>query len=424
MKKDLALRLLHTILPKMDDDEGAAADLFRELQFLADYKYNKYEMYQPGRLFLENLYLWLQGFEEQERAEAIKFVRNDLIFVSRQEFQQLAGVLYQDRIRRQQFELAASLGGYLPHKVSAIRDSAEFKQITRASLYVGMSDGARIDYIRRHTLEISNEQVLPYYEASRPKTGGLLGELRKDLSDAEAKFRCLFLIDDFCGSGRTLLREVVTSRLPSGHGFPPMPHDWRSRLRLNQDSNELEMRYDGEVSTSDQDRLRSMGNSEEWGKAVDELVEKSRTARTELRGALVKICGGDLAGVLDPEAAVFFCPLLATEHALSRLKPLLLKLRPPGPFSRTRILAGGTIDSSVEIDSSSTAMGALCEKYYINDLEDEHTGCVKFGFDGCGLPVVLHHNTPNNSIYLLWARKMENRRPLFVRYERHGRKGV
>ena len=36
-----------------------------------------------------------------------------------------------------------------------------------------------------------------------------------------------------------------------------------------------------------------------------------------------------------------------------------------------------------------------------------------------GLPLILHHNTPNNSLYFLWARKWGD--PLFVRYERHGR---
>jgi len=59
VKRELALQLLQTIMPGLAD-ESSAARLFRELQLLADYKYNRYEMYHPGRLFLENLYLWLQ----------------------------------------------------------------------------------------------------------------------------------------------------------------------------------------------------------------------------------------------------------------------------------------------------------------------------------------------------------------------------
>jgi hypothetical protein len=48
MKRKLALQLLQSIIPGLRD-EGQTADLFSELQFLAEYKYNKYEMYHPGR---------------------------------------------------------------------------------------------------------------------------------------------------------------------------------------------------------------------------------------------------------------------------------------------------------------------------------------------------------------------------------------
>ena len=100
MKRELALQLLQGTLP--DLAEQSLADIFRELQFLAEYKYNKYEMYQPGRLFLENLYLWLEEFSAEERQEAVDFIRQNLIFISRDEFHQLAHVLYYDVIRSEQ----------------------------------------------------------------------------------------------------------------------------------------------------------------------------------------------------------------------------------------------------------------------------------------------------------------------------------
>ncbi len=421
MKRELALQLLQTILPGLTD-EGAAATLFRELQFLADYKYNKYEMYHPGRLFLESLYLWLQQFEEHEREAALDFVRKDLIFVSRQEFQQLADVLYHDTIKRHQLSVAAVLGGHPRHKVRTIRESQEFKLVARASLYVGMSDGARIDYIRRHNLDISNEQVLPYYETSTPKAKDLLKELRAALHDDQAMFRCLFLMDDFCGSGRTILREVITSPLDNAGERPVIPPLWASRLRFNEDEEELELVYTGEVSTADEEVLRGMGSGKVYTSSLNNLLEKARRRDTVLKGALTKVAAGALVKVLDEHAEIIFCPLLATEHALRRLKPLLSRL--PGPFCRTQILPGAIIDSSVEVVSGARPIGALCEKYYTEDLGDRHTGCVKFGFDGCGLPMVLHHNTPNNSIYLLWTRKRAGLSPLFVRHERHGREGA
>ncbi|MDD5222598.1 MAG: hypothetical protein PHE84_01295 [bacterium] len=419
MNKKLALRLLRTTLPSLAE-ESAAANLSRELQFLADYKYNKYEMYHPGRLFLENLYLWLQQFEEAERAAALNFVRKNLIFVSRQEFEQLAGVLYHDVIKRRQLEITADIGRYPAHKVRTVRESEEFKRVTRSSLYVGMSDGARIDYIRRQNLDICNEQVLPYYDTSDTKVKDLLRELRGSLKDHDAKFRCIFLIDDFCGSGRTLLREVVTSELDGT--TPEIPALWRSRLRFNQDSHAFELLYTGEVPPSDQATLRSISADKAYRTALNILFDKAKRQETVLRGALSKVAVGELGKALDANATILFCPLLATEHAMKRLEPLLPKL--PGRFSTTHIIPGAVLESSVEITSNATPMGTLCEKYYTDDFGDDHTGCVKFGFDDCGLPVVLHHNTPNNSIYLLWARKRENFNPLFVRYERHGREGA
>ena len=45
---------------------------------------------------------------------------------------------------------------------------------------------------------------------------------------------------------------------------------------------------------------------------------------------------------------------------------------------------------------------ALIENYYDNDIENEHMrkggDNAEFGFGHCGLPLILDHNTPNNSI--------------------------
>jgi hypothetical protein len=37
------------------------------------------------------------------------------------------------------------------------------QRIKRGSLYIALSDGARVDYFRRQNLEINNEQVLAAY---------------------------------------------------------------------------------------------------------------------------------------------------------------------------------------------------------------------------------------------------------------------
>ena len=418
MKRELALQLLQETLPMLLEGEDEAASIFRELEFLSDYKYNGYEMYHPGRLFLENLYLWLDQFKPEERMDALRFVREKLISISRRDFQQLAYILYHDVIRRQQIRITAEYAGISPYRIRLIRESPYFQQITRASLYVGMSDGARIDYIRRHNLHISNEQVLPYYEVSSLKKADLLKELQKELSNPNGLFHCLFMVDDFCGSGRTLLREVVTINVNQPYEPPVIPLSWQSRFRFSAETNELELLYQGALSCEDQQALQGMGVSREYAEAIDHLIDKYSKNETVLKGALTK-AEENLREILDSKAYIYLCPLLATQKALDRLNALITRL--PAPFADMKILPGAVLKDSERITSNKDPIGALCENYYTTDFEDEHTGPVKFGFDNCGLPLVLHHNTPNNSIYLLWARKPAGFNPLFVRYERHGR---
>ena len=71
----------------------------------------------------------------------------------------------------------------------------------------------------------------------------------------------------------------------------------------------------------------------------------------------------------------------------------------------------------------------LVQKYYDTAIESRHTDVgetkdVRLGFGKCALPLVLEHNTPNNSIALLWAdtdgdNGQHPMRPLFRRRQRH-----
>ncbi len=420
MKRELALQLLQTILPGLED-ESRAPDVFRELQFLADYKYNRYEMYHPGRQFLENLYLWLQQFDEDERLNAIRFVREQIVFISRVEFEQLAQVLYHDKIRRHQIEVAAAMAKLPPFRIRAIRESSDFKRVARASLYVGMSDGARIDYIRRHNLEINNEQVVPYYRVASEKINELLRDLRNAVGDRAARFHCLFLVDDFCGSGKTLLRELVAAPVKENWQRPTIPSAWKSRLRIDEEKKSLEMVFQGELAERDKQELLSISSDANYARAVETLVARSQKRETMVKGALERVAR-DLETILQPDGTICFCPLLITEQALKRLQLLMPNL--PGIFAKARVLPGAVLGPEVPITSAANPVGALCEKYYSEEFEDEHTGSVKYGVENCGLPLVLHHNTPNNPVFLLWGRKKQDFSPLFVRYERHGREGA
>jgi len=75
----------------------------------------------------------------------------------------------------------------------------------------------------------------------------------------------------------------------------------------------------------------------------------------------------------------------------------------------------------------------LTQKYYDPAIRTKHTDVggvthLGLGYGGCALPLVLEHNTPNNSVALLWAETPGGMhgsvpapamRPLFRRRQRH-----
>lgn len=79
-----------------------------------------------------------------------------------------------------------------------------FKPYLRKTLFIGLSDGARIDYFRRHHIELSQDQVIPYY---RSHHDDYIEKLCTETGDAEARFQQVILIDDFTASGYTLLHK-------------------------------------------------------------------------------------------------------------------------------------------------------------------------------------------------------------------------
>ncbi|WP_213030052.1 hypothetical protein, partial [Acinetobacter baumannii] len=70
-----------------------------------------------------------------------------------------------------------------------------------------LSDGARIDTVRHANVGlITNEQLVLATQVDRDKWADLIENLRTDLGDPEARFRLVYLIDDFTGTGTTFLR--------------------------------------------------------------------------------------------------------------------------------------------------------------------------------------------------------------------------
>src|SRR5262249_55521200 len=62
--------------------------------------------------------------------------------------------------------------------------------------------------------------------------------------------------------------------------------------------------------------------------------------------------------------------------------------------------------------------------YYDESIHDEHmqvagTEDSRYGYADCGLPLVLGHNTPNNSLSILWSYEHTRFQGLFPRIRRH-----
>jgi hypothetical protein len=77
-------------------------------------------------------------------------------------------------------------------------------------------------------------------------------------------------------------------------------------------------------------------------------------------------------------------------------------------------------------------MLGICDAYYDDQLyqrlkkhcDEAGQKHMRYGYADCALPIIMEHNTPNNSVSILWAetdgklgRAMN---PLFRRRDRHG----
>jgi len=176
-------------------------------------------------------------------------------------------------------------------------------------------------------------------------------------------FRMVFLLDDFSGSGRTYLREENDGK-PLGGKIAK----FRDQLRSS-------------------DRL------------------------------------GKLLNIEDLHVGIVL--YIATKHAVDHLQPLLRELFHGCPGVSFDIHVVQPLDSEVSLDAErDAAFLDLAKNYYDGNAEDEHIRKggtdVRQGFAGCGLPVVICHNTPNNSMFLLWADPDQYQvRGLFPRIRRH-----
>jgi hypothetical protein len=350
--------------------EWSQEDVARErpiLQAMAAYKYDEYQQFSPGMRFVESLALWLSQFKTvTERNLAYDFVKTRLVFRSTAEMNHLVRMAYPDQIRPTLIRKAAAEAGLGGWQVTKVARSQEFIALQRSCLFLGLSDGARIDVFRRYNgRDLSHEQVYPTYEISGGRAEVLIAKLRAALTQLSvpnagtAKFTTVVLIDDFSASGVSYLRK-------EGDGYA--------------------------------------------GK-IGKFFSYVSNPKNEI---------SELIDIREAE----FCILLymATEQARSHLATHLKEMGAAiGVKCSIRIVE--PLGEEIKLAAGQgEAMEPLIDGYYDNSIEDEHSekggAGLKYGFAKCGLPLILSHNTPNNSLALLWA-KTDAVRALFPRVTRH-----
>ncbi|CAN5137986.1 hypothetical protein BH11ACT4_BH11ACT4_08100 [soil metagenome] len=368
MNRELSLRVLAQV---MGWDDDRASDEYAWLKFMGGIKYDSYRDFQAGMRFTESLATWLQQFPSDEREVAYAFVRTRLVFVGVSETQHLVEQFYPRVVHERIVRTVAARHSLPDYEAIASPDyRLEMDHLRRKTLFLGLSDGARIDVLRHSNVgRLNNEQIVPTAQLDPEKWLGLLEDLQKGLKDDDAKFEAVYLIDDFTATGTSFLRP--------GRKDEP----WKGKLKKFSDSI-------GPV----RDRLFS----EDLTLCIHHYIASFDATK--------KIVASIDASSSFFEKMGWGVPQLSFGTVLPEALPLSS--------------AGGD-----------AAFIAMTDAYYDPTIETEHTRVggvdrINLGYGGCALPVILEHNTPNNSVALLWAETdgddgAHAMRPLFRRRQRH-----
>lgn len=241
------------------------------------------------------------------------------------------------------------------------------------ALFIGLSDGAHMDVVRR-VGGLSNEQVLTNYYPDNDKLVDMRKELLSDsllkgLEESDRKFNSLYLIDDFTASGTSFIRKDIDQ-------------------------------YKGKLT-----------------KIIDKFFN-SKVNETSRELLLPNV-----------DIHIIFC--LATQCAISHIENLLsefIKSRGLEECISFDVRCVQKILNGVaeEIKNDTTLVDIIKKEKYINkknvDTKSYKVGHGEqeyFGYGDGALPLVLSHNTPNNSILVLWQDDDDNYPSLFPRINRH-----
>lgn len=379
MRFDLAKQFLVQL---MDWDEIEATKRLEEIDLMADIKYDSYDQFMPGIKFVGNFYLWLSQFEKMEdRKLMYEFVKKYIIYINSTQVSHLIDLLYNTKIIpliREKVVNDFKQKGVTVNKYNYkhLDNTQEFKVHKRKTLFIGLSDGSHIDIVRRNSY-LDNDQVLTNYYPDDTKIEDLEKKLSgsKELeNEATRKFESIVLIDDFTASGSSF-------------------------IRVKEDGT-----FGGKLPT------------------FFKVLEDNKKFKNLLADGY--------------EVRLFF--LIATKNALTYIEDLLEKYMQQHQGLTVQVECIQTLDEDAKFTNhqeqeARQMLDIIARKRYINEskltdaykesYDDDAEKRYHLGYKQCALTVVLNHNTPNNSLPIIWQPKREDKAqplyPLFYRITRH-----
>lgn len=360
------------------------------LEFMGSMKYDAYDRFMPGTRFMSSLVQWLSQFDEEDRATVLEFVKKKLVFISSMQMNYLVDLLYDSKIRPILLKKATENVNMPSYMLCNKFVQRQFEIEKRSSLVIGLSDGAHTDILRR-SAGFSNEQVLTNYYPDSKKMMDMLSDLRKDkklYGIENPYFRNIFLIDDFTASGKSFVRYDMQ-----------------------------EKKYKGKLS-----------------KIINQICAKNiePKEREKTQGKKEEL---PLSYLLDPNQQeihidILFC--MATQKAEVNIRKNLDEFLEECGYDKVKyhihIVQPLNDSLSTDITGDPVLMKVLEKPQYfqqkLNDDKAYNVGSTTnafLGFDECSLPVVLSHNTPNNSLPILWLDTDNDKefKGLFPRISRH-----
>jgi hypothetical protein len=359
-------------------DQAQATREYAWLRMMSSVKYDGYSFFRAGVRFIETLATWLKQFEHGDRAAAYDFVKKRLVYFSLPEIQCLVENFIPEVVTPNLRAVVAADLSVKPYEVWKDSKGAEaFNRRLRKVLFVGLSDGSRIDLLRRSNFSrISQEQVVPMMNVDIDKWRDLNDNLVKhEGMKPDEKFEDVYLVDDFTASGTTFIRQIDGK--------------WKGKLK----------KFNDIVAGARDELGKEFPIADGYSLHIHHYVSSHQARRN-----------------LDEK--------LATAARDWKEKS----------FGKYNITEGLILPATLPLSQPGDAAAlGLCDKYYDHALfkrlekhcREAGMDTMKLGYAYCALPVVLEHNTPNNSIPLLWAETAgadgaHAMEPLFFRRDRHG----